>query len=177
MISLKSVGSRFNEPVRIVGGPKTYARIQRASDGGAPGVEFALPKTTLRVRPSSIITAGLVVELPGGDKFLTAEHSETAEYRTFHLFQTDRRVSWTKPNTRLHPVSKQPVGNGSESMGMIWVMWERTRREFMDLSIRIAQENYMVATGAEVEMGHYIDGKMVKRVSHAMGVRVLELQG
>jgi hypothetical protein len=176
MLPLTRVGDRFNEPIKIVGGPKTVGRIQR-SDGGEPGAEFALPKTNLRVNRRSLIRAGQVVQAPGGDHFLVAEHSETGEYRTHHLFPTDRRVEWTRQTVKIHPVSKQQVGSGKEELGTLWVMWERTRREFMDLSIRIAQENYLIATGADVQLGDYIDGKLVKRVNHALGVRILELQG
>lgn len=177
MPRLGHVGECFNEPVKIVGGARTVARIQRSSDGDQPGVEFAAPKTVLRVRPHSILTAGLVVELPGGDKGLLADHSAQADYRTLHFFQTDRQVKWERPNKTVNPVSLQKQDAPPTNMGNIWVMWERTRREFMDLAIRIAQENYLVATGAPVEKGDYVDGKLVRRVAHALGIRILELQG
>ena len=176
MRRLGQAGERFYEPIQILGGSRTRARVQRAKDGNQPGAEFALPKTTLRVDPRSIIRNRMVVELRGGDKFLVAEHSATHEYVTHHLLPVDRQVTWTRPQTRIDPVSKVKVTTAPEQKGMIWVMWERTRREFMDLSIRIAQENYLVATGEPVQIGDYIDNKLVRRVAHALDVYILELQ-
>ena len=176
MRHLGQAGERFYEPIQIIGGAKTRARVQRSKDGDQPGAEFALPKTTLRVDPRSIIRNRMVIQVRSGDKFLVGEHSATTEYTTHHLFPVDRQVSWTRPTTRIDPVSKVKVTSTPEQKGMIWVMWERTRREFMDLSIRIAQENYLVATGADVQIGDYIDGKIVRRVALALGIKVLELQ-
>lgn len=177
MRSLAGVGDKFYEPIRIVGGARTRARIQRTSDGDQPGAEFSLPTTTLRVDRKSIIQSGMVVQLPGDELFLVADHSQTGQYRTHHLFPADREVTWTRRKTKADPVTKLTQPDGEDDLGTIWVMWERTRREFMDLSLRIAQENYLVATGAAVAIGDYVDGKLVRRVSLAMGVRVLELQG
>ena len=177
MRSFSASGDRFNETVRIVGGPTTRARVQRAEDGDRIGAEFALPKTTLRVGRKSIITSGQVVKLKGGELFLVADHSATGEYRTHHLFPTDRHISWQRPRTIINPVSKQKMSDGLDDLGMIWVMWERTRREFTDLSIRIAQESYLLATGADVQLEDVLDGKRVKRVTLALGVKIVELQG
>src|SRR5690606_17323560 len=132
-------------------------------DGDRIGAEFALPKTTLRVYRNSLIKTGKVVQLQGGDFFLVTDHSETAEYRTHHLFPTDRKVSWERSTTRTNPVTKLPETTGLSTQGQIWVMWERTRREFVDLALRVGQESYLIATGADVQIGDYIDGKLVKR--------------
>lgn len=177
MRRLNAAGDRFYEPVQILGGPKTRARVQRAEDGDRIGAEFALPKTTLRVGKNSLIHAGLAVRLAGGDIYLVAEHSETAEYRTHHLFPADRRVSWTRMTTKIHPVTQQKTNDVPQDRGMIWVMWERTRREFMDLAIRIAQDSYLVATVADVQLGDFVDNKRVRRVNEALGIKILELQG
>lgn len=177
MRHLGRAGTRFNEPVQIIGGPQTIARIQRQQDKERVGAEFAYPKTTLRVMRNSILQPGMVVRLPGGEHFLVASHSATGEYRTHHCFPTDREVSWERPKTKINPISKQKETDGREALGMVWVMWERTRREFTDLTLRVAQENYLIATGADVALGDYLDGKLVKRVSTALDIKIVELQG
>lgn len=177
MRNLTRSGDRFYEPIQIVGGAKTRAVIHRASDGDQPGAEFSTPKTTLRVKSGSIIVPGMVVITPGGEHNLVAEHSQQGDYKTFHLFQTDRKVTWTRQTFVTDVISKQKKAGPPTVFPDIWVMWERTRREFMDLTIRIAQESYLVATGADVHLGDYVDNKQVKRVSQALGIRILELQG
>ncbi len=177
MRHLGQAGNRFNEQIQIIGGARTIARVQRQQDKERVGAEFAYPKTTLRVMRNSIIKAGMVVQLPGDELFLVASHSATGEYRTHHLFPTDRRVSWSRPRTKVHPITKLVETDGLDELGDVWVMWERTRREFTDLTLRVAQENYLLATGADVELGDYMDGKLVKRVSLALGIKIVELQG
>lgn len=166
------------EPIQIINGPMARGVIHRPSDGDRPGVEFAAPKTTLRTHRMSLITTGQVIRAPGGEHYLVAKHSSTSTYKTFHLFEADRQVTWTRVTKTINPVSKQEVAGPPAAVAPpIWVMWERTRREFVDLSVRIGQENYMVATTANVQLGDYVNNKLVKRVSDALGIKVLELQG
>lgn len=177
MRRLGQAGERFNEKIQIIGGPSTIARVQRADDDVRIGAEFALPKLTLRVRRNSLVQTGDVVQVQGGNLYLVADHSEAIDYRTHHLFPTDRQVTWERPTTRTHPVTKVQETTGKTPLGNIWVMWERTRREFVDLALRVGQENYLIATGADVRLGDYLDNKLVKRVSLALGVKIVELQG
>lgn len=167
------------EPIEIVGGARTRGIVHRPGDNDQPGAEFALPKTTLRVLSNSIVKLGDVIKTRAGERYLVANHSRTVDYITYHLFETDRAVSWEREAFNVNPVSKQRQSLGRQPVqaAPIWVMWERARREFMDLNIRIAQETYLLATGEDIQLGDFLDGKLVKRVSNALGIKVVELQG
>jgi hypothetical protein len=166
------------EPVSIVDGPQSRAIVQRPPEISRPGAEYATPSFTARVRPDSLVLPGQVLQLGGGDHSLTAIHSATADWRTLHLFRCDRQVRWERPV----PITDTLTGlarAGAPPALMkadLWVMWERVRREFTDLNIRIAQERHLVATGADVQLGDLINGSTVDRVSDAMGVNILELK-
>lgn len=171
------VGGRLYEPVRIVGGPATRAIIHRPPEIDHPGAEFAYPSFTCRVQHTSLIRAGQVLRLPSGDHYLVAEHSATIDWKTFHLFRCDRQVDWQQPTPTLDPLTNLPKAAGLSEPVRLWVMWERVRREFTDLNLRVNQERHLVATGADVELGHHIEGMRVDRISHALGIKILELQG
>ena len=61
-------------------------------------------------------------------------------------------------------------------MGTIWVMRERVRREFVDLTMRLSQERHLVAAGADIHTGDFLNGTIVDRVGTYLGIAVLELQ-
>ena len=170
------VGSKLFEPVQIVGGPKSRAIVQRPPDIDRPGVEFNYPNLTCRVHHDSLIKSGQVISM-AGCYYLVADHSSTVDWVTHHLFRCDRQVSWARISTTTDPVTGVERNTSPSSQGTLWVVWNRMRREFVDLNIRIAQETHMMVTGANVLLDDTIDGMTVKRVSQALGVKVVELQG
>ena len=176
MRRLKQAADRFFETVHVEGGPTTRAVIKRPSDNDQPGVEFASPRLTARVMLNSLLKSGDVIRVADAERYLLADHSSTPEYRTHHMFPCDRQVPWTRKVEVIDPVTKLKKSDGQPVLiGNIWVMWERTRREFMDLSIRVAQESALVDTGADVKLGDLVAGMKVKRVNEALGIRILEL--
>lgn len=167
----------FSEPVQIIGGPKTRAVVHRPPDIDQPGAEFSYPSLTCRVKPKSLIDAGQVLRLQSGDHYLVADHSATVDWTTFHLFRCDRQVAWARPNTAIDRLTGQQKAAPPLALGTLWVMWEKVRREFTDLSLRVANERHLVATGADVLVGDTITGLTVDRVNQALGVKVVELKG
>lgn len=170
-------GHAFFEPVQIVDGPRTRAIIHRPPLIDRPGAEFSHPAMTCRVPLSSLIHAGLVVRLPSKDHYLVADHSATIDWRTFHLFRCDRQVTWKRPSAATDALTGLPKAGAPTTMGTPWVMWERMRRELTDLNLRINQEQHLMATGANLQLGDLIDGMRVTRINTALGVKVVELQG
>lgn len=177
MRQFSRVGSKLFEPVRIVGGPKSRAIVQRPPDIDRPGVEFNYPNLTCRVHHNSLIHSGQVVHLAGGGYHLVADHSETADWVTLHLFRCDRQVSWKRLSSSTDAVTGVERNTTPTTLGTPWVVWNRMRREFVDLNIRIAQETHMLVTGENMQLGDLVNDMTVKRVSHALGVNVVELQG
>lgn len=172
------VGTGRFEPVQIMGGPKSRAIVQRPPDIDRPGAEYAHPTLSCRVAHNSLVNTGQVVRLQGGDHYLVCDHSATIDWRTHHLFMCDREVDWKRPAEVIDPLTKLKKQSGPPvELGTMWVMWERVRREFTDLNIRIDQETHLVATGAAIEIDDTLAGMKVKRVNRALGVNIVELQG
>lgn len=172
------VGARHYEDVKIVGGPTTRALIQRPPDIDRPGAEFTYPSPTLRVPVGSLVKSGQVVRIPSGDHYLVADHSATTDWVTHHLFRCDRQVPWGRFTMTADPVTKVMHQSPTPAtLGNPWVMWERVRREFTDLTIRVSQETLLVAVGAQVELNDILNSMKVVRKSHALGVTIVELQG
>lgn len=171
-------GHSLFEPVQIVDGPKTRAVIQRPPEIDRPGAEFSHPTMTCRVRRGSLVKPGMVLRLPSGDHYLVANHSATFDWVTFHMFRCDRQVTWTRPASTTDPLTGLPRKTGTPSLiGRPWVMWERVRRQFEDLNLRVAQEQHLFATGIDVQIEDLIDDMRVTRINTALGIKIVELQG
>lgn len=170
------VGARAFEPVRIVGGARTRAIIQRPADQDRPGVEFVYENLTCRVLPNSLMTSGQVIIPPDGQHYLVADHSSTVDWVTHHLFRCSRQVTWQRSGLGVDTLTGLTKAQGSPTtLGTPWVLWQRVRREITDLTIRIDQEAHLVATGVDVQPEDTLNGLRVKRVEIALGVRVVEL--
>lgn len=169
---------RFTETIQIVGGPKTRASIQRADIADNPQVEYAFPKISCRVQLNSLLTAGKVIRLQGGGYYISADHSATSDYRVFHLFRCDRQVVWARKTVTTDILTGLPkaMGEPIQIGPQIWVMWERVRREFADATIHMNIQNNLLAVGEPVQLGDYVNGKIVMRIDTALGVRIVELQ-
>ena len=176
MTRLNRSSTRLETPVRVVGGPRTVGVIQLPSDTSDPGIEFAYPKMSIRVGRRSLLRAGMIIQSESGHHLL-ADHSVTADYKTFYMLECDRQVAWTRPAGAVDPISKlKTTGGPPAALGQIWVLWERNRREYADLPIRFNQETTLSATGDDVQIGDMLDGRKVTRVNESLGIRVLELQ-
>jgi hypothetical protein len=178
MRALTGVGDRFFEPVQIVGGPRTRVIIHKPADVDNPADTFISPHFFARVKKNSLVKPGMVLFVPRiGDHFLIASHSSTQDFHTYNMFQCDRLVDWESPTNAIDPLTKLPKGDGSsELVGQIWVMWQRVRREFEDLNLRVAQERNLIATGADVQLRDTINGQVVDRIDTALGVKICELR-
>jgi hypothetical protein len=176
MSRFKAANERSFEPIQIVGGPKTKGIILHPPNSRDPGVDFASPRITLRVRPDSLIRPGQVIHSASG-YFIVAEYNRNADYTNHTLYAADRVVPWTRTAMVVDPVSLLTVKTGPPTLlGNIRVMWQRQRRELLDLSIRMSQETTLTVTGSNVQIGDYLDGIRVVRRSDSLGVVVLELQ-
>lgn len=172
------ITDRFYEPIKIIDGPDTRAIVARPPDIDQPGVEFAAPSLTMRVQRDSLIKAGQVVLTEGGEHYVLAKHNETTDWRTLHMFWCDRKVQWSRPAPGVDRLTGlKTIGGPPVLQGEIYVMWERVRREFTELALRISQERHLVATGANIQIGDIIDKMVVDRVSYSLGVRIAELRG
>ena len=119
-----------------------------------------------------------MLKLQGDDcYYLATSHSATIDYRIMHLFRCDRMVAWSRNTVTNDTLTGLPMAAAEPTLiENIWLMWERSRRQFADQTAHLNLEVPLIATGAPVQPNDYIDGKIVKRVAYALGVQILVIQ-
>lgn len=151
------------------------ATVQRVSDRESPSLDFSAPRLIIRVRPSSLLNVGDIVTRQGV-RFLLAKHSTTADYRSFWGFEADREVPWQTVQTTNHPLTNLPQANGLSAPTNLWVAWEIMTRQPYERDLGVSNELSRVLTAANVQLNDIIAGQQVKRVNHALGLTIAEVQ-
>lgn len=178
MRSFKGVGNRFQTTVKIVGGPTTRMIIHRPSDQDNPSNNFLVPHFMGRVQKDSLIQPGNVVYIPDYQKhYILGHHSSTADHRTLYMFLCDRQLSWKRRATEVDLTTRLPRELAPVELGTPWIYWQRERREFTDLNLRVTNERYIALTNEDVELRDSLDGKTIDRIDEVYGLKVLEIQG
>jgi hypothetical protein len=170
---------RYQEDIQILDGARTRGSIRRITEDKQPNFEFSNEKTILRVRRDSLIqTAQVVQRVNTGQLYLTADHTETGDYRVHRLLRCSRQVLWTRKQTVIDPVSRREVADDSPptELGNIHVMWDIVRRENPDFVMQVAEQRSLVATNEDIQLGDWLDGQEVKRLNTALGIKIAEVQ-
>lgn len=171
-------GGRLFQPVQILGGACSRAIIQSAPDSGAVNDQFIMPRVTCRVKATSMVKTGCVIQTQDGKKFLVCDHQTNLIWRTHLLLPCDRQVVWERANVVTDAVtglSKADTGPPT-LMGNPWVYWERPAQLQTDRVTRIPDVDYAVATGSPIQLGDTIDGHNIVRFDLAMGVTILGIR-
>lgn len=133
-----------------------------------------IPYRTMVVKSRGIVSCGSVVQAPGGAKMLLLETSNDFEgceaYRTAHV---TRAYAWMRRLTTTDPVSKVKKDQGLQAIGTLYCYFEKPEVSMFEGS---KDTKYRILTGENVQPGDVIDGKNVKRVYAAMGVKAVELE-
>lgn len=180
MRSFKSFGSRFQTPIQVLGGAKTSAIVHRPADSDNPADTFLTPHYMLRSSHHSVLKAGDIIGVPSLEgQYLLARHSTSKDFYTFYMFPATVLATWTRPTEIKDPLTGLMKSKGTpETLASnVWVMWQRERREALDLSVRVSQERYLVLTGLQLQLRDTINGKVVDRIDTNYGLTIAELQG
>lgn len=169
---------RFQEPVQVLGGPRTRASIRRVGEDKQPNFEFSYEKIIARVMPDSLLATGQVIErIRTGDKYLVADHAKTPTYRVHRLLNVDRLVTWKRSTFTVDPLTNEQRSSPvPATLGQIWVLWDMIRREAPDFIMHTAEEKNLILTGEDIQLNDWLDDQQVKRVNRALGVNIVQVQ-
>ena len=174
MRDFRDHGDRMFKPVQIIGGARTRAIVQQAMDMVNVNDQFIVPRILCRVKPGSLISTGLNIQIEGDQIFLVCDHGANAVWNMHLLLACDRQITWQRSNTVVDAVTQLPKAGGVvQTLGTPWVYWERPVRPPTDQTTRFANVDYVVATGAPIVQGDTVDGLTVIRHDISMGVTIL----
>ena len=181
MVSLNTVGRRFESVLVTDQGKAFFGTIEPNSEGRLPSYEISEPRLLLRVDHLAPVSSGDIIKDVVGRRFIVADHdiSFTAgqvEYRTHRLFHTNRKAVWERETSVIDPLTQQKRSPGSAQLGEIWCLMEAPQREFSDPQLRVREERLRVVLAQPVELGDILDQMVVRRINPILGVYVAEVQ-
>lgn len=179
MVSLKSVGERYEIPFSLVeGGTGIVTGILTETDQNSqPSYIFVQPRHVLRTLAPTAIKNGMVLRSPSGSLFIVGANGPSETYRgtlwqSFRLFEPTARVPWQRRKFRVDPISKQKREDGITELGLIWVAIEPIDREAYDVTLRTSFEQTRFITGAAVKSDDLIDNRAVTKVDKQLGLSI-----
>lgn len=168
---MRRLNNRLFESFRRLDGARFLANLAPLAE--AP-TKDQLPYRKLMVKSPGIARVGIVVVDPGGRKILLLETApDLAWAEAYRAAYVSQEYPWKRRITVVDPVSKVKRDAGMADMGLIYAYFEKPESIMFEGA---AQTKYRFLTGQDVISGDVIDGRNVKRVYEAMGVKVVELE-
>ncbi len=132
------------------------------------------PYRSLVVSSKGIASVGAVVVAPGGHKILLLETAPDFEWaESYRAAYVSREYTWSRRVVVTDPVSHVARNEGLQDMGLIYAHFEKPEVQMFQGN---KETKYRFLTGQCVIAGDIIDGKSVKRVYDAMGVKAVEIE-
>lgn len=179
MVSLASVGERFEIPFTVVeGGQGIVTGILSETDQNAqPSYIFVQPRHVFRTSFPTAVRNGMVLRSPSGSLFIVGANGPSETYRgsiwqSFRLFEPTAKVLWQRRKKRIDPVTKREREDGLELMGEIWVAIEPIDREAFDVTLRTSFEQTRFITGAPVQSDDLVDNRAITKVDKQLGLSI-----
>jgi hypothetical protein len=179
MVSLASVGRRFELPFQVIEGGRGMikATLSETDQNSQPSYVFVQPRHVLRTPFPSALRAGMVIRSPGGSPFIVGENgpSEQREgtiWKSFRLFEPTGRYMVRRRTRIMDPIAKQPIEGPIKDIGMIWAALEPLDREQSDREMRVNFEQARFITGSVVANGDLIDNRVVTKVDRQLGLAI-----
>lgn len=179
MVSLKTVGRRFDIPFEVIeGGSGTVmATVSETDQSAQPSYVFVQPRHVLRVVPDSPLVEGMVIRSPSGARFIVgangpSEKSEGTLWKSFRLFEPTGQYAWVRRTQTLDPIARAPREGPPTALGSIWAALEPLDREISDREMRVTFGQSRFITGADVKIGDLIDNRSVTKVDKQLGLAI-----
>lgn len=179
MVSLNTVGARFEIPFRVVEGGKGLVKgiLSETDQNAQPSYIFVQPRHVLRTTLPSAIKLGMVLRSASGANFIVGANGPSETYRgtiwqSFRLFEPTGQYDWVRRSKLEDPITKQPREGPPIPMGKIWVAIEPLDREAFDRSLRSSFEQTRFITGAPIESDDLVDNRAVTKVDKQLGLSI-----
>lgn len=181
MTLLSSADARFASQLTVLEGGSGLFKgiITEPSQGEAPAYQFNNPRRILRVRDGVPVKTGMVIQSQDGAIFMVAEHGASSKqgdilFRSFRLFEADRRFSWQTRQSTIDPVTRLPRDIGLSDPVMIYGAYEPAPERF-DRQVRASFETARFITNRKVGLNDMVDDKKVSRVDEQLGIYLVTL--
>ena len=179
MVSLKTVGERFDILFRVIdGGSGLVTGILSETDQNAqPSYIFVNPRHVLRTAYPTAVRIGMVLETMSGTKFIVGDNGPSENWRgtlfqSFRLFEPTGQYSWKRRTQVTDPITKAKREGPLQDLGMIWAAIESMDREVNDSRLRQSFEQNRFITGAPVKSDDLIDNRAVTKVDKQLGLQI-----
>ena len=182
MLSLKTVGRRFEVTLKVIeGGTGQVTGVLIETDQTqAPSYVFVPPRRIFRVNTPTVLQLGMVLQSPHGMRYLIgangpSEQPEGVLWQSYRLYQVTQQVEWKRRTKVKHPVTNEYTDGPMQSLGFIWAVIEPTDREELDRRAHLSAEKARVLTGREILADDLLVGENtyeVIRSDKVLGLRV-----
>lgn len=179
MVSLQSVGNRFDITLRVIdGGSGIVTGVLSETDQNAqPAYVFINPRHVLRTLHPTAVRIGMVLETLQGSKFIVGDNGPSENWRgtlfeSFRLFQTTGQYTWKRRTRITDPITNAERDGPIEDKGLIWAAIEALEREVNDSKLRTSFEQNRFITGAPVLADDLIDNRPITKVDKQLGLQI-----
>lgn len=181
MPSIEAVASHFYKTYQIEGGQSFLGTVFPPYEGEVPSYDFSTPRLLLRTPHDTPVTESDVIVTTSGKRFMVGRHGESEvfgdpHYKVFRLYQATHQLVWERENTYTDDLTGLEVKKGMTNLGTIWATVEMYGRLYPDRTTRIAEDTSRMITNAAVQLGDYVDGRVINRISFELGLRICEIQ-
>ena len=178
MISLETATVPFETTLLTEQGYPIRGTVQPIEDMKIYPDDYNYVRTLFRTRPPFELQAGMVLKDLSGQRHILGTWdvgygAAGIIYRSFVMYPCNVQVAWDRPTTTKDSLTGVPRGKGITPLGPIWALKEVLVREAPVNTVQ--EELFRVVVGADVDIQDLIDGKRIRKINMAHGVRILEV--
>lgn len=149
-------------------GAKVYGHLSAPERGSSnatnPFQVFHVPE------PCRLLKEGDIINSMGNLLLLMAAPQSQLSAKTFRAYSVSEKYEWSRNIKVIDPVSKVERDQGLQCMGVIYAYFEKPAHVTMD---NMSNTRYQFYTGQDVQEGDLVQGRVVKRVTEILGVKLV----
>lgn len=179
MVSLKSVGRRFEIMFRVIqGGTGVVTGVLSETDQNAqPAYVFIQPRHVLRTDARTALKVGMVLRTEAGSIFMVGNNGPSESrgdilFQSFRLFEPTGQYKWERRRKVMDPIARVERDDGVALQGMIYCAIEALDREVQDPRLKHSFEQSRFITGAAVKSDDLIDNRPITKVDKQLGLQI-----
>lgn len=173
---LRNVGLKFRMKMKLVTGFEFYGQMLEIPDTSRVS-NFLSARRYLRVSPATKLKP-TDVAIINKSKYIIAEHGDgfylEPVYKHFKLFEVDVEAQWSKVTKTKHPVTGVEGTTRTVQAGVIYLSMQP--KNLISDSLNVPEQTYTAIANREVARNDVVNGLIVSKVDHVLGVWLLELK-
>lgn len=173
---IKSTRTKFDIPFQVIdrGSGTFYGALEDVNLSEGSTLEWVAPRRILKVPMNLGLYGGMVIQSPGGVKYMVAffSPSETSmgdPFRAFKLYQVTQVASMVRRSTVFDPRTGLPKEGPPEPPVEIYASFEPLQEAF-DRELRIPNEKSRLITNTALTRGDLVNGEKVIEAHEFLGL-------